>query len=361
ELTAAAAGFYAGGVSFGTNATLDGTFQFYVSGGVAQPRLDIADAGGDVTSYGGPADGTPSPQGSLDLGATVVGTTRGETFTVTNTGDAELALSDPIGLPAGFTLTQDFLATTLAPGASTTFSVALTSAAAGDYSGSITFGTNLPNAPTGTVGVASPPGTVGATFSLPIQGEVLALSGFRLWDDTGYSASDSLTSDPTVAGEALGLAAPASVGNALGGVPDSSVGNALGGVPSALGPTSAQVQFSTDGGATIDGAVEATGGAPFTFMPTDLTPGPVAVDARIHLVDAVLGDLYTDWSPVSFTLETGTDAAPLVTNLALQTVTDPAAPTPTSSDPTITGSVLNDGNAADMTVQIDTSAGGTSG
>lgn len=59
---------------------------------------------------------------------------------------------------------------------------------------------------------------------------------------------------------------------------------------------------------------------PFTFTPVGLTPGPVTIDARVHLVDAVLGDIYTSGMPLTFTLETGTDAAPVVTNLALQTV-----------------------------------------
>jgi hypothetical protein len=72
-----------------------------------------------------------------------------------------------------------FGATTLAAGASTTFTVEVTAATAGDYSGSISFGTNLsPLAP--QEGVLIPAGTTGPTFSLPVQGEVIGISDFRL-------------------------------------------------------------------------------------------------------------------------------------------------------------------------------------
>jgi hypothetical protein len=233
ELTAAAAGFFGGELSFGTNGTLDDVYQVAITGGVSVPRLDMTEGTTDVTSYS-----APSASENLDLGMTVVGTPRSETFSVTNTGTADLVLSDLISLPTGFTLTQDFGATTLAPGASTTFTVELTATTAGDYSGSISFGTNLP---AGGAGVP-PAGTTGATFSLPVQGEVIGLSDFRLWNDTGYSETDGHTSDPTVAGNLIGFL-PGSVGNGLRAVPT--------------------VQFQINNDGNVDGSVQADGTQPF--------------------------------------------------------------------------------------------------
>jgi hypothetical protein len=87
------------------------------------------------------ADGS----GSDNFGTTFVGLPVAKTFTVKNAGNATLTLSDPITLPSGFTLVSDFGSTSLAPGASTTFVVQLTAAAAGSYSGTLSFGTNDSN------------------------------------------------------------------------------------------------------------------------------------------------------------------------------------------------------------------------
>src|SRR5262249_46210619 len=80
--------------------------------------------------------------GSDSFGTTLSGMPVTRTFTVKNTGTSNLTLSDPINLPGGFSLVSDFGSTTLAPGATTTFSVKLTAAAAGSYGGALSFGTN---------------------------------------------------------------------------------------------------------------------------------------------------------------------------------------------------------------------------
>jgi hypothetical protein len=99
-----------------------------------------------------------SSNGSLTLSG-LVGSTTTYTITVKNVGPAALTLSDPINLPTGFTLVSDFGTTTLAEGASTTFTVQIANtSAAGTYSGTLSFGTNDPSNPsfnftlTGTVG-----------------------------------------------------------------------------------------------------------------------------------------------------------------------------------------------------------------
>jgi hypothetical protein len=80
--------------------------------------------------------------GSDSFGATLTGTPVTRTFTVKNTGIATLTLSDPINVPSGFQVVQDFGSTSVPPGSSTTFQVRLTAAQNGSYSGTLAFGTN---------------------------------------------------------------------------------------------------------------------------------------------------------------------------------------------------------------------------
>jgi hypothetical protein len=64
------------------------------------------------------------------------------TITVTNVGSDDLLLTEPITLPAGFTLLQSFGETTLAAGASTTFVIQFDAASAGTFGGELSFGNN---------------------------------------------------------------------------------------------------------------------------------------------------------------------------------------------------------------------------
>jgi hypothetical protein len=76
---------------------------------------------------------------TIDFGSTNVGTSVDRTFTVVNDGNATLTLTslNPASLPAGFTLVSNLGSTTLAAGASTTFTLRFSPTAGGDYSGSI--------------------------------------------------------------------------------------------------------------------------------------------------------------------------------------------------------------------------------
>jgi hypothetical protein len=87
------------------------------------------------------ADGT----GSVSMGSTSLGAPLTKTFTVKNLGSQALVLSGPIVLPAGFSLVSGFGSTTVAPRASTSFTVQLNGTAPGTYSGQVSFGTNDPN------------------------------------------------------------------------------------------------------------------------------------------------------------------------------------------------------------------------
>jgi len=84
------------------------------------------------------ADGT----GSVKFGDATLGDAVSRTLVVRNVGDAPLELAGPATLPAGFILTSDFSATTVAPGATATFVVRLDTSATGSFGGSVSFGTN---------------------------------------------------------------------------------------------------------------------------------------------------------------------------------------------------------------------------
>jgi hypothetical protein len=123
--------------------------------------------------------------GSDNFGSTLVGVPITKTFTVKNAGNATLTLSDPITLPSGFTLVSDFGSTSLAPGATTTFIVQLGAAAAGSYSGTLSFGTNDSNNNPYSFTVS---GTVGTTQVVDDdQSGFTATSGWLFAQGSNYT------------------------------------------------------------------------------------------------------------------------------------------------------------------------------
>ncbi|MDP4683548.1 MAG: PKD domain-containing protein, partial [Crocinitomicaceae bacterium] len=81
--------------------------------------------------------------GYADLGSTPAGTPLVATFTVTNSGTTNLTLTNPITVTGtGYTLGTGFGSTTIAAGASTTFTVNFNSAAGGSFTGNVSFATN---------------------------------------------------------------------------------------------------------------------------------------------------------------------------------------------------------------------------
>ncbi|MBN1993696.1 MAG: choice-of-anchor D domain-containing protein [Anaerolineae bacterium] len=96
---------------------------------VPSPEIEVFDG----------ATGVPDNTGSVDFGSTTVGAPLARAFTVRNTGAADLHLTLPVTLPAGFSLVSSFGSLTLPPGGSTTFQVQLDAAAAGTFSGQLSF------------------------------------------------------------------------------------------------------------------------------------------------------------------------------------------------------------------------------
>src|SRR5574343_2782 len=81
--------------------------------------------------------------GYYNYGSVLAGAPTTATFTITNTGTSNLTLTAPITVTgANFTLGSSFGTTTVAAGATTTFSVIFNSAAAGTFTGNVSFTTN---------------------------------------------------------------------------------------------------------------------------------------------------------------------------------------------------------------------------
>jgi PKD repeat protein len=81
--------------------------------------------------------------GFYNYGSVLAGAPTTATFTITNTGTSNLTLTAPITVTgANFTLGSSFGTTTVAAGATTTFSVLFNSAAAGNFTGNVSFATN---------------------------------------------------------------------------------------------------------------------------------------------------------------------------------------------------------------------------
>lgn len=133
-LNTGAIGPVSGEISFTNNDGNENPFNFAIAGTVtAAPAPAIEVASGDVSL----TDGSSSVGfGSVQQGASAP--TR--TFTVRNTGTAELTLTAPT-LPASFTLIEPLNAS-LAPGASDTFTVSMSTSTVGSPSGGVVIANN---------------------------------------------------------------------------------------------------------------------------------------------------------------------------------------------------------------------------
>jgi hypothetical protein len=132
QLTAATAGVFSGRISIGNNSN-ENPFTLGVTGTVLTPAAEIQ-------VLNGTAD-LPDDTGAVNLGtAAVGGKTVAHTFTVQNLGNTNLTLGAIVA--PGFLVASGFVSTTLAPGASTTFTLALKTSALGSFSGKVSFANN---------------------------------------------------------------------------------------------------------------------------------------------------------------------------------------------------------------------------
>jgi|GEM_PF-1719039 len=210
QLDGTTAGAASGELSVVTNDSDENPFNFAISGNVtaapppAAPEIEILDGTTNIL------DGTTA---AIDFGSVDVGGTLTKTFTVRNTGTADLTLPNDPTLPTGFSLVGDF-PSAISPGSEATFTVQLDTAAAGTFNGTLSFGnndsdenpfdfpieatvanptTNTP--PTLDQAIADRVDEVGSNFSLDISGNFSDADG----DTLTYTATglpDGLTLDP---------------------------------------------------------------------------------------------------------------------------------------------------------------------
>ena len=135
------------------------------------------------------ATAVPYGAGVVDFGSTDVGSPTTHTFTVSNAGGADLTLG-AVSLPAGFSLASGFSSATLAPGASTTFSVQLDAAAAGSFGGAVGFATNDPNQNPFTFTISGVVAGVASEAYFIDDGDpgFTATSGWQAYSGAGYQS-----------------------------------------------------------------------------------------------------------------------------------------------------------------------------
>lgn len=129
QLDASAVAFYTGTVSFNTNDSDENPFSFTVEGNVtATPEPEIQLFDGVINILDG--------SGQIDFGTTVSGEPVTKLLTVKNVGTAVLTLGD-LDVPTGYS--GQFASTTVDPNSSTVFTLTLTAAAPGIFSGTVAF------------------------------------------------------------------------------------------------------------------------------------------------------------------------------------------------------------------------------
>ncbi len=178
-LNTGTAGTFSGQISISNNDSNENPFNFSITGTVNSTAPEIFVSGIGVAISDG--DTSPSASDGTDFGSVQQGQTSPiRTFLVRNDGNATLTLSAP-SLPTGYSLTEP-LVTSLAAGAQDTFTVTLSSATQGSFTGQISISNNDGNenpfnfSITGMVSSLPPTVTVSATDSTAAeQGQATGL------------------------------------------------------------------------------------------------------------------------------------------------------------------------------------------
>ena len=132
-----------------------------------------------------------------------------------------------------------------------------------------------------------------------------------LINDTGSGVSDRITADPRIRG-------------VLGESPFSD---------------HLRVEFDHDLDGFVDGTAPLEGDRTFQYTPAGLEPGPVTLRARTKDYDPQGGVLRSDWTELSFTLQSGSSTGLALDGLRLVHDTGASSNDRSTSDATITGQV----------------------
>ncbi|WP_428938320.1 FG-GAP-like repeat-containing protein [Fontivita pretiosa] len=175
-----------------------------------QPEITVLGNGIEIAD----GDTTPSAADGTDFGSILQGGANVDrTFTVRNDGGASLTLGS-LSLPGGYTLIEA-LATTLAPGASDTFTVRLASGTSGTFAGDLSFATNDANENpfnfriSGSVTAAAAPSVLWSAYNVDARPMSLRFA-FSTDVSASLSSSDlvlrNLTTGATVSSSAIAVA-----------------------------------------------------------------------------------------------------------------------------------------------------------
>ena len=120
--------------------------------------------------------------GVVDFGDVEADRPLSRVLTVTNLGTTDLTLTDPISVPAGFTLTSGFGTNVLAPFETTTFAITVDTSVLGSQNGQVSFAID-------DVGEDENP------FNFTVQANVVPATGIQVKDngDAGYSTTGNWT------------------------------------------------------------------------------------------------------------------------------------------------------------------------
>jgi Ca2+-binding RTX toxin-like protein len=226
---AGSAGTRGGRIAFTTNDSDERNFDIGVGGTVAakpvtpppvvkppvtpppvakSPRISVAIVRASRSALA-VADGQSSPVVGF-AAAIAGGASPTRTFRVSNTGSAVLKLG-AVQVPAGFRVVEG-LSTSIAPGASDTFTVRLLTTSAGRRSGRIAFSTNDPRAGTFDFAVS------GAVGPRPAVSPAVAVSGTTLTVNGTAGADTIVVSGGGSAGVSVSIGGKALTGSPFRGV-----------------------------------------------------------------------------------------------------------------------------------------------
>ncbi|MBR08745.1 MAG: hypothetical protein CMP48_13840, partial [Rickettsiales bacterium] len=175
-LSGASIGSFSGEVSIGSNDTDENPFTFSVSGEIVEPPAP------EIDIYAGIDNTAPSISNgqvtTIDFGSVLQGSDLVQTFAIENTGTADLSISNITSSDASFSISNSI--STIAAGATETFSISLSGSTVGSFTADITITND--DADEGT-------------FIFPVVGEITApeIALYAGSDNTGTS----ITSDQT--------------------------------------------------------------------------------------------------------------------------------------------------------------------
>lgn len=129
---ATSTGIFSGLLQFNSNDTDENPFDFTIRAEAGVQEIEVLCDG----------IGVPNGTGSVDFGVTLKGKPVDKTFTINNTGSNTLTLTEPITVPAGFSVAGSFADTSVAPGSTTTFTIRFDATSVGGFSGTLEFTNN---------------------------------------------------------------------------------------------------------------------------------------------------------------------------------------------------------------------------